>query len=309
MAIGNIDSSVCCSEICLSVTVITHERHPYGWDLRWVGCCTSLTHWGRQNGRHVPDDTFKCIFLNGNVLILIKILLKFVPKGLINNIPALDQIMAWRRPGHKPLSEPMMVSLPTHISVTRPQWVKYAHNGPKFSSGVYSFDAFFEAGSSWHHYGWYSHKFPKYSMNLEWETLNSLAPGKSEWNFRYVIFQGILVIDGWGISSETALIWMSLDFNDDQSTLVQVMAWCHQVMAWCLFGRRVIVVTCVCPSVRKMICSKGLRASPKNYYGNTTPSMASSHHWRNVWRNIAGSRPNWAQDFTRTSQKNNRTSQ
>ena len=62
-------------------------------------------------------------------------------------------------------------------------------------------------------------------------------------------------------------------------------------------------------AVRKMICSKGLRASPKNYYGNTTPSMASSHHWRNVWRNITESRPNWAQDFTRTSQKNNRTSQ
>ena len=54
---------------------------------------------------------------------------------------------------------------------------------------------------------------------------------------------------------------------------------------------------------------KGLRASPKNYYGNTTPSMAWSHHWRNVWRNIAGSRPNWAQDFTRTSQKNSRSSQ
>ena len=33
------------------------------------------------------------------------------------------QIMAWRRPGDKPLSEPMMVSLPTHICVARPQWV------------------------------------------------------------------------------------------------------------------------------------------------------------------------------------------
>ena len=32
--------------------------------------------------------------------------------------------MAWRRPGDKPLSKPMMVSLPTHICVTRPQWVK-----------------------------------------------------------------------------------------------------------------------------------------------------------------------------------------
>ena len=31
--------------------------------------------------------------------------------------------MAWRRPGDKPLSEPMMVNLPTHICVSRPQWV------------------------------------------------------------------------------------------------------------------------------------------------------------------------------------------
>ena len=56
---------------------------------------------------------------------------------------------------------------------------------------------------------------------------NSLAPGKFEWNFRYVIFKWILVIDGWGISCEIALIWMSVDC-DDQSTLVQVMAWCRQ---------------------------------------------------------------------------------
>ena len=51
-----------------------------------------------------------------------------------NNIPALVQIMAWRRPGDKPLSETMMVSLLTHICVTRPQCVKstliiYVENG------------------------------------------------------------------------------------------------------------------------------------------------------------------------------------
>ena len=46
--------------------------------------------------------------------------------------------------------------------------------------------------------------------------------------FRHVIFKQILVIDGWGITCEIALIWMSLDFTNDQSTLVQVMAWCHQ---------------------------------------------------------------------------------
>ena len=48
-----------------------------------------LIHWGQDNGRHFPDDLFKCIFLNENVLISIKISLKFVPKGQIYNIPAL----------------------------------------------------------------------------------------------------------------------------------------------------------------------------------------------------------------------------
>ena len=76
-----------------------------------------------QNGRHFADAIFKCILLNENVWISIKISLKFVRKGPINNIPTLVQIMAWRRPGAKPLSEPMMVRLPTHICVTRPQWV------------------------------------------------------------------------------------------------------------------------------------------------------------------------------------------
>ena len=55
----------------------------------------------RQNGRHFADDNIKCIFLNENVLISINVSLKFVPKGQINNNPALVQIMAWRRPGDK----------------------------------------------------------------------------------------------------------------------------------------------------------------------------------------------------------------
>ena len=78
----------------------------------------------RGNRRHFTDDIFKCIFLNENEWIPIKISLKFVPTSAINNIPVLVQIMAWRRPGDKLLSEPMMVNLPTHICVTRPQWVK-----------------------------------------------------------------------------------------------------------------------------------------------------------------------------------------
>ena len=49
----------------------------------------------RQNGRHFANDIFKCIVLNENVWISIKISLRFVPKGPIINIPALFQIMAF----------------------------------------------------------------------------------------------------------------------------------------------------------------------------------------------------------------------
>ena len=62
----------------------------------------------RQDGCHFPN-IFKRIFLNENVWILTKISLKFVARGPVYNIPALVLIMAWRRPGDKPLSEPMMV--------------------------------------------------------------------------------------------------------------------------------------------------------------------------------------------------------
>ena len=65
----------------------------------------------RQNGHYFADDTFKCIFLNETLRISNKISLKFVPKGPINNIPALVEIMAWYRSGDKPLSEPMMVKI------------------------------------------------------------------------------------------------------------------------------------------------------------------------------------------------------
>ena len=78
----------------------------------------------RQDGRHFPDYIFQCIFLNENVWFLNNMSLNFVPKSLMKDIPALVQIMAWRSLGDKPLSEPMMFSLPTHICVTRPHWVK-----------------------------------------------------------------------------------------------------------------------------------------------------------------------------------------
>ena len=71
----------------------------------------------RQSGRHFADAIFKCIFFNENICISLKISLKFVPKVSINNIPAFVQIIAWRLPSTKPLSEPMVVILPTYIWV------------------------------------------------------------------------------------------------------------------------------------------------------------------------------------------------
>ena len=57
---------------------------------------------------NLADNIFKCIFLNENDRIPIQISLKFVPRSLIDNKPALVQVMAWRRTGGKPLSEPML---------------------------------------------------------------------------------------------------------------------------------------------------------------------------------------------------------
>ena len=48
---------------------------------------------------------------------------------------------------------------------------------------------------------------------------NSLAPGKFECNFRYVIFKQILVIDGWGVlwicpnMNVTGLHWWSVNIG------------------------------------------------------------------------------------------------
>ena len=96
--------------------------------------------WAETDGRHFPDDIFKCIFLNE--IVWIKTSQKFVPMGANNYIPALVQITAWRQPGDKPLSEPMLVTLPKHIGVILPKWVnsltpRYMRwwTGPRFTNG------------------------------------------------------------------------------------------------------------------------------------------------------------------------------
>ena len=51
---------------------------------------------------NLADDVFYRIFLNENVWIAIKISLTFLPKGSVDNKPALVEAMAWHRTGEKP---------------------------------------------------------------------------------------------------------------------------------------------------------------------------------------------------------------
>ena len=86
-----------------------------------------LTHWGRDKMAAIFQTTFSNAF---SWMKMFKFRLRFhwslFPRVQLTIFQALVQIMAWHRPGDKPLSEPMMVSLLTHICVTRPQCVNYS---------------------------------------------------------------------------------------------------------------------------------------------------------------------------------------
>ena len=72
-------------------------------------CCTDGISYGYDKFTDQPAET-----------------IIFFPGGVLKSFSwqtTLVQIMAWRRPDDKPLSEPMMVSLLTYICLTRPQWV------------------------------------------------------------------------------------------------------------------------------------------------------------------------------------------
>ena len=159
----------------------------------------------RQNGRHFADDTFKRIFLNENVRISIKISLKFVPKDPIHNIPALVQIMAWRRSGDKPLSEPMMVSLLTHIYVTRPQWVKAWINNQITVLGDVN-NSFPPGNVTLILYVYFSHAF---LWLLSWVFPVLLPLGK--WHWSLLLYKSVLVQVMACMCKYQAITWTAFD--------------------------------------------------------------------------------------------------
>ena len=79
----------------------TFSKHKLNrFTLTWISPVNRSLHWDKM-AAIFHTDNLKRIFLNENVWISISISLQFVPRGPINNIPALVQIMAWRRPGDK----------------------------------------------------------------------------------------------------------------------------------------------------------------------------------------------------------------
>ena len=85
-----------------------------------------LTHWGRDEMNNISQTTFSNVF--SSLMKMLEFRFKFhwslFTRVQLTIFQLWIQIMAWRRWGDKPLIEPMMVSLPTHICVARPQWVK-----------------------------------------------------------------------------------------------------------------------------------------------------------------------------------------
>ena len=131
------------------------------------------THWGWDKMDAILQTTFS-----------IKISLKFVPKGQIDNIPAMAQVMPWCRPSDKPLSEPMVVGLLMHICITRPQWVKGILSRMSFThlcfNGAYHPAAILisnsHSNSKWFIQWQWKYISCIYRMSRQW-TLSGSSPG------------------------------------------------------------------------------------------------------------------------------------
>ena len=74
----------------------------------------------RQNGRHFADDTFKHILLSENIWVSIKIPLKFVPKGPINNFYVIIAVFKTNALSHLPNYR--LPSFLKNICIMRSRW-------------------------------------------------------------------------------------------------------------------------------------------------------------------------------------------
>ena len=87
------------SRMCGSIWVRWNNMHWCHYIFCHKHLDLQLTHWGRDKMAAISQTTFWNAFSWMKLWISLKISLKFVPKGPINNIPTLVQVMAWFRPG------------------------------------------------------------------------------------------------------------------------------------------------------------------------------------------------------------------
>ena len=102
--------------------------------------------------------------------------------------------------------------------ITRPQWVNYWK--------TVSLCSISQIPAIRHEVFQYLHDWTLYQQVLH--CLNSLVPGRPGCHFKTAIFNPILLIGILTLFKDNALRWMPRNLTDDKSTLVQVMAWCHQ---------------------------------------------------------------------------------
>ena len=100
--------------------------HCCGLSQRWCLCGVLNSSTPGQNGRHILDDIFKCIFMNEKFCILIQIPLKCVSKGPIGNDSVLVQVMAWHQIGDKPFPELVLIQFTE--AYMRSSWELSSHN-------------------------------------------------------------------------------------------------------------------------------------------------------------------------------------
>ena len=99
---------ICTLKRQTSLDIFLLHWNYYGYSPLTTSICLNSSPLG-QNGRHFADESFRWVFMNEKFCILIRISLKVIPKGPIEDNPALAQIMAWRHTGDKPLSEPKLI--------------------------------------------------------------------------------------------------------------------------------------------------------------------------------------------------------
>ena len=112
MSLDDVNQKTIMKSRCFPRTPDIYIRLGYGYDITSILLFDLLTHWGRDKIAAIPHTTFSKVFYEWKCMNFLCILFLNVR---INNIPSLVQIMACRRPGDKPLSEPIIIILLTHI--------------------------------------------------------------------------------------------------------------------------------------------------------------------------------------------------